>query len=120
MKGLTGSRRVIEISNQYGHTASYHTIEELETELTFQATESGNCTPTGMSLHSVQATGVAFDNFDRFVETLTGKDILHDTVGIAYQSSIQELHPYLSISTDFEITVKGKKSDQADITLEVE
>ncbi|KZS05943.1 Glioma tumor suppressor-like protein [Daphnia magna] len=29
--------------------------------------------------------GVAFDNYDRFVETLTGKDTLHDTVGIVYQ-----------------------------------
>ena len=28
-------------------------------------------------------TGVAFDNYDRFVETLTVTDTLHDTVGIA-------------------------------------
>lgn len=28
---------------------------------------------------------VAFDNYDRFVETITGKDTLHDTVGIIYQ-----------------------------------
>lgn len=33
--------------------------------------------------------GVAFDNYDRYVETLTGKDTLHDTVGIAYQDDIQ-------------------------------
>ncbi|CAB3999456.1 Hypothetical predicted protein, partial [Paramuricea clavata] len=35
-------------------------------------------------------TGVAFDNFDRFVETLSGKDTLHDTVGIAYQILSEE------------------------------
>jgi hypothetical protein len=29
--------------------------------------------------------GVAFDNFDLFVETLTGKDTLDDTVGIVTQ-----------------------------------
>ena len=41
---------------------------------------------------------MAFDNFDRFVETLSGKDTLHDTVGIVYQcdttttnASIQEV-----------------------------
>ena len=28
----------------------------------------------------------SFDNYDRFVETLTGKDTLHGTVGIAYQA----------------------------------
>ena len=98
--------------NQLGHTASYHTIKELETELTFQATESGNCTPTGMSLHLEQVTGVAFVNLTGFVETVTGKDI-------------QELHPYWSISidtssADFEISVKCKRSDQENITLEVE
>ena len=78
-----------------------------------------------MSLHSGQRTSVTFGNFDRLVETLTGKGTLHDIVGIAYQSSIQELHPCLSISTNassaaFEIGVKGKRSDQEDITLEAE
>ena len=64
MKGLTGSQSLIEILNQLGDTASYPTIEELEAKLTFQATESGNCAPTGMSLHLEQATVIAFDNFD--------------------------------------------------------
>ena len=126
MKSLTGSKRVIEILNRLAHTASYHTIEELETELTFQATEIGNCTPpTGMSFCSEQATSVAFGIFDSFMETLTGKDTLRDTVGIAYQSSTQQLLPCFSINTntsfaDFEIGVKGKRSDQEDVTLEVE
>ena len=31
-------------------------------------------------------TGLAFNNFDRFVDTLTGKDTVHDTVGIIYQN----------------------------------
>lgn len=29
---------------------------------------------------------MAYDNFDRFVETTSGKDTLHDTVGIIYQN----------------------------------
>lgn len=29
---------------------------------------------------------MAFDNFDKFVETSSGKDTLHDTVGIVYQN----------------------------------
>ncbi|GBP70317.1 Chimeric ERCC6-PGBD3 protein [Eumeta japonica] len=33
---------------------------------------------------------VAFDNFDRFVDTLTGKDTLHDTVGIIYQNILSD------------------------------
>ena len=35
-------------------------------------------------------TALAFDNFDCFVETSTGKDTLHDTVCIAYQRQREE------------------------------
>ena len=38
-----------------------------------------------MSSSKELATGVAWDNWDRFVNTLTGKDTLHDTVGVCYQ-----------------------------------
>jgi hypothetical protein len=34
---------------------------------------------------------VSFNNYNRYVETLTGKDTLHDTVGIAYQDEIESL-----------------------------
>ena len=45
-----------------------------------------------MQLNSSLCTGIAFDNFDRIVETLSGKDTLHDTVGITYQriQSVEE------------------------------
>lgn len=33
---------------------------------------------------------VAYDNFDLFVNTLTGKDTLHDTIGIAVQNITSE------------------------------
>lgn len=33
---------------------------------------------------------VAFDNNDRFVETTTGKDTLHDIVGILFQTETEE------------------------------
>ena len=38
-----------------------------------------------MSLNASAATGVAQDNYDRFVETKSGTDTLQDTVGTAYQ-----------------------------------
>ena len=38
-----------------------------------------------MSLNASAATGVAWNNFERFVKTKSGKDTLHDTVGIACQ-----------------------------------
>ena len=83
-KSMTGSRKIVDILNRLGHSVSYNTAEELETELTFSSLENNRTTPAGMSLSPTLCTGVAFDNFDRYVETLTGKDTLHDTVGIAY------------------------------------
>ena len=64
---LTGSRRVTEILNRLGHTATYHIIKDLVTALMFQATEKGSCTSTGMGLSTKEEICVAFDNFDRFM-----------------------------------------------------
>ena len=58
-------------------------IKETETEMTIEATKSVNATLLGMSLNV--SAGVAWDNFDRLVETKSGKGTLHNTVGIAYQ-----------------------------------
>ena len=45
-------------------------------------------TPNRMSAHSKGGTVCAFDNFDRFVESESGKDTLHDTV-IMYESFLE-------------------------------
>ena len=50
MKKLTSSRKVVEILNRYGHPAIYHTIEEIENELTLNFTTQMQLTPYGMQL----------------------------------------------------------------------
>lgn len=85
MKSIRGSRRVINILNRLGHSISYSTVEELETELTFGESNREQIPPTGWNLKPSLSTSVAFDNIDRFVEPLSRKDTLQDTVGIAYQ-----------------------------------
>ena len=40
IKSLTGSRKVVEILNRMGHCVNYSTVEELETELTFEANKT--------------------------------------------------------------------------------
>ena len=37
LKSLTGSRKIIEIMNHLGHSASNHTIEEAVTEAKFES-----------------------------------------------------------------------------------
>lgn len=84
IKSLTSSRKVLDILNRYGHTISYTAAEELETEMTFAEYQSSAMIPTGISNTPGLSTHVAYDNFDRFVDTASGKDTLHDSVGIIY------------------------------------
>ena len=75
----------MEILNRMGHCVSYSIMEELETELTFEANKNSKETPFGIKTFPEFNTRIACDNFDRFAETKSGKNTLHDTVGIAYQ-----------------------------------
>ena len=65
------------------------TIEEIEKEITFEANK-GALTPHGMTCNPLLGIGLAWDNFDRFVATITGTDTLHDIVGIAYQARFKD------------------------------
>ncbi|GFW16545.1 hypothetical protein TNCV_2351691 [Trichonephila clavipes] len=65
-------------------------VEELETEAAYTSAQNSSICPETIVKSPLLCTGVAFDNFDRFVETKSGKDTLHDTVGIIYQNV--ELH----------------------------
>ena len=50
MKSLTVSRKFMEILNLSEQKDSYHSTKDLEVKLTFQQTESDNCTPSGIGL----------------------------------------------------------------------
>jgi hypothetical protein len=86
LKSLTGSRRVIEILNRFGHCVNYHAVESLETDLATVIKERNQTTPDGILKQAGLATGLAWDNYDENNETLTGAGTLHDTVGICYQN----------------------------------
>lgn len=86
-KSLTGSRQMINLLNRLGHCVSYTVTEEIETELAYACSSENRILPFDLSPNVY--THVAFDNFDLYVETSTGKDTLHDTVGIAYQNKTE-------------------------------
>lgn len=86
LKILTSSRKIIDVIHRYGHCISYPAVEELETEATYTSIQQSSICPEAIIKSPHLCTGVAFDNFDRFVETNSGKDTLHDTVGIIYQN----------------------------------
>ena len=90
VKSMTGSKKLIGMLNRYENCVSYTTTEELETELTFTATSASKISPPDLVPDSSLTVGIAYDNFDRLAETLSGKNTLHNTVGIVYQSVPEE------------------------------
>ena len=83
-KSLTGSKKLLNALNRYGHNISNTATEEIETELTCEATKENFLIPDIKACENT-SVGSAFDNYDRYVETFSGKNTLHDTVCIAYQ-----------------------------------
>ena len=49
-------------------------------------------TPNGISAFSKGGIGCAFDNFNQFVESQSGNDTLHDTVGISFELVFPEVN----------------------------
>lgn len=47
--------------------------------------------PEDIQLSPEYCTGVAFDNCNRFFESCSGKDTLHDAVGIIYQNTYKDI-----------------------------
>ncbi|GFT84355.1 hypothetical protein TNCV_1609881 [Trichonephila clavipes] len=84
VKSLTSSRKMINILNGLGHCCNYNTLEELETEATISSVNRSQICPPDIIQSPSLITGVAFDNSDRYVDTLIGKDTLHDTIGFIY------------------------------------
>lgn len=110
MKSLTGSRKCLNILNRMGFCISYTVAAELETELAYSCSSEERILPHGLIPCQNLRTHLAFDNFDRFVETSSGKDTLHDTVGIAYQN-ISELLTNNDVPRDFVDTVTNEANE---------
>ena len=90
LKSMTGSKKIINILNKFGHCVSYNIAEELETELAMTVKDKGCVTPEGIMQMPGLSTAVAWDNFDENTETLSGSGTLHDTVGICYQNVVEQ------------------------------
>lgn len=86
VKSKTGSKELIDILNTLGVSISYSLVYEIETELAYHESNS-SLLPMGIKAKMPNlCSGLAFDNYDRYVETASGRDTLHDTVGIMYQN----------------------------------
>ncbi|CAF4820665.1 unnamed protein product [Pieris macdunnoughi] len=74
--------QLLSLTSQARLTTQQVYIVRDPTELTYATQKDESLVPSGIRKVNGLSTHVAFDNFDRFVDTATGKDTLHDTVGI--------------------------------------
>ena len=85
IKSFTRKQKTVEILNRMDQCVSKSFTEEIKIELTFEVNKNCKKATLGMKATSAFSTGIAWDKLDRFVETKSGKDTLHDTAEIAYQ-----------------------------------
>lgn len=90
IKNLTSSRKVVDILHRGGHCCNHHTIEKLETEPTYTITNKNTLCHQGVVTRPDLVTVVVSDNFDRYVETLNGKNTLHDTVSMLIHNACED------------------------------
>jgi len=85
VKTMTGSKTFVTILNKFGQCVNYWKVEEIEMKMAKKA-----CKPPllqGLEPRADLTTMMPFDNYDEFTETLSGKNTLHETMGICIQSS---------------------------------
>lgn len=82
VKSLTGNKKVANNLNNFGHSVSYHTTEAIESDLAMSTTDRNSATPEGIDQSAELATGIACDNCDENIETLSGGNTLHNAGGI--------------------------------------
>ena len=97
LKSITGSRKVQEVINHFGHSIGYHTAEEYETQIAEQIIERKQVLPDGLQPKKGLSTNSAWDNYD--------ESMYHDTQGIVIQNNFS-----IAPSMTEEVSVRSEKS----------
>lgn len=89
LKSKTNCRQVVDILNKLGYCPSYNVLEEIEAESAYYISSNKSLLPYGLvPKNNKLYTATAFDNYDKCIDTMTGNNTMHDTVGIVFQNSI--------------------------------
>jgi hypothetical protein len=89
MRQLTGSSKVIDLLNQFGHCMSNNFALRHETGLAELSISDNGVIPVGVTKN--QNIAIAWDNDDFLEDTKTGKETTHVTGGIIIQRDYREV-----------------------------
>ena len=89
VRHLTGSSRLLDLLNEFGHAASHSSVLELDTTLASMQMQQNELIPVDFKENTF--TTLVWDNNDFGEETLSGKGTTHNANGIIIQkANIQE------------------------------
>ena len=86
IKSLTGSKQLVTLTDRFGHTVGNETIRRLDMELEHTCKRSSDLVSNDIVKRRDLSIGLAWDNFDLNIETLSGAGTVHHTYGICCQN----------------------------------
>ena len=96
LKSMTGSKTVTKLVNRLGHCVSNEKVRQVDIGLESTINITNSLKPENIVRDSTSCIGLAWDNFDIILETLSGSDSIHHTYGICYQNNNDDIDLGLS------------------------
>ena len=86
LKSMTGSKTVTNLINRFGHCVSNEKVRRIDIGLESTINQSNSFVPDNIKNIANSCIGLAWDNFDINLETLSGENSIYHTYGICYQN----------------------------------
>ena len=82
---MTGSKSVVSLFNRFGQSIGDETVRRMDMSFQEAVNQNDTILPSHIQIFPNLSTGLAWDNFDINIETLSGENTIHHTYGICYQ-----------------------------------
>ena len=86
LKSMTGSKSVVSLFNRFGQSIGDETVRRMDMSFQEAVNQNDTILPSHIQISPNLSTGLAWDNFDINIETLSGENTIHHTYGICYQN----------------------------------
>ena len=93
------SKSVVSMLNRFGHCIGDETVRRMDMSFEDVVNQNDTILPSHIQISPNLSTGLAWDNFDINMETLSRASTIHHTCGICYQN----IMPSENSQFDFDI-----------------
>ena len=86
LKSMTGSKSVVSLFKRFGHCIGDETVRLMDKSFEEAVNQKDTILPSHIQIPPNLSIGLAWDNFDIKIETLSGENTIHHLYGICYQN----------------------------------